>query len=188
MFERYREDARRAIYFAAWEARQSASTYIKTEHLLFGLIHDADSKTNQLFNLAAHAETFRKKLAVPLAAPPLESPNLGDIPLSNASKRVLAYTAEEAYRVGSNPIGTEHLLLGLLREGQSGVPEALAAVGVDLRSARGRIRQDMGVKHIPERVPGREAAPLKSLRPFAAFSLLLVVLSLIYLIYRLVSF
>jgi ATP-dependent Clp protease ATP-binding subunit ClpC len=187
MFERYREDARRAIYFAAWEARQSASAYIETEHMLLGLIHDTDSKANQLFNLAPHAEIFRKQLAVPQTSPPAPSSRM-DIPLSNASKRVLAYTAEEAHRAGSKPIGTEHLLLGLLRENKSDVPDALQAVGIDLRSARNRLRQHSSVGHEAGREPDREVAALKSLRPFAAFSLLVVVLSLIYLIVRLVHF
>lgn len=51
MFERYREDAKRAIFFARWEAQQSGSAYIEAEHVLLGLTHDADSKVNQLFGL-----------------------------------------------------------------------------------------------------------------------------------------
>ena len=62
MFERYEEEARRAIFFAAWEARQAGSVYIEPEHLLLSLTHDADSKANQLFSLAAHVENFRRQL------------------------------------------------------------------------------------------------------------------------------
>ena len=61
MFERYREDARRAIFFARWEAQQSGAAYIEPEHLLLNLTHDADAKANQLFSLAAHTENFRKQ-------------------------------------------------------------------------------------------------------------------------------
>jgi ATP-dependent Clp protease ATP-binding subunit ClpC len=188
MFERYREDARRAIFFAKWEAQQSGSAYIEPAHLLLSLTHDADSKANQLFALSAHAANFREQLVVRSSARRSTSV---DLPLSNAGKRVLAYTAEEADRLTSTSIGTEHLLLGLLREKKSDVPEALATAGINLPSARNRIRQDFGVPSVeyePERETGRETATRKSLRPFAAFLLLIVVLSLIYLIVRLVHF
>jgi hypothetical protein len=130
MFERYREDARRAIFFARWEAQQSGSAYIEPAHLLLSLTHDADCKANQLFGLSAYTENFRNLLGVPASAQPSTSV---DFPLSNLGKRVLAYTAEEAERLASKPIGTEHLLLGLLRERKSDVPETLAKVGIDLR-------------------------------------------------------
>jgi ATP-dependent Clp protease ATP-binding subunit ClpC len=113
MFERYREDARRAIFFARWEAQQSGAAYIEPEHLLLSLTHDADAKANQLFSLTAHTENFRKQLTPHSSTKHSASE---DLPLSNAGKRVLAYTAEEAERLASKPIGTEHLLLGLLRE------------------------------------------------------------------------
>jgi ATP-dependent Clp protease ATP-binding subunit ClpC len=112
MFERYREDARRAIFFARWEAQQSGSAYIEPAHLLLSLTHDA-AKANQLFGLAAHAESFRQQLASHASA---QSSTSVDLPLSNTGKRVLAYTVEEADKLASRPIGTEHVLLGLLRE------------------------------------------------------------------------
>jgi ATP-dependent Clp protease ATP-binding subunit ClpC len=182
MFERYAEESRRAIFFATWEARQAGSGYIEPEHLLLSLTHDADSKANQLFSLTAHAENFRKQFRFHASA---KSPTSVDLPLSNASKRILAYSAEEADRLTSRTIGTEHLLLGLLREKKSNVPEALAAVEIDLRSARNRIRDDRGLP-IPDREPNDKDIPLKSLRPFAAFMLLVVVLLLIYTIFKLV--
>jgi ATP-dependent Clp protease ATP-binding subunit ClpC len=113
MFERYREDARRAIFFSRWEAQQSGSAYIEPEHLLLSLAHDADSKANQLFALSSHPDNFRRQLR---PHPPTKSSTFVDLPLSNTSKRVLTYAAQEADRLASNPIGTEHLLLGLLRE------------------------------------------------------------------------
>jgi ATP-dependent Clp protease ATP-binding subunit ClpA len=105
--------------------------------------------------------------------------------LSNAGKRVLAYAAEEAERLASKPIGTEHLLLGLLREKSSEVPAALAAAGIDLHSARNRIREDRGFPILDSETEDKDV-PLKSLRPFAAFVLLILVLLLIYAIFRLV--
>jgi ATP-dependent Clp protease ATP-binding subunit ClpC len=194
MFERYRQDARRAIFFARWEAQQSGSVYIEPEHLLLGLTHEADAKANQLFSLTAHTENFRKQLTPHSSTKHSASE---DLPLSNAGKRVLAYTAEEAERLASKPIGTEHLLLGLLREKKSDVPAALAAAGIDLHSARNRIRENRGLpildretedKDIPllDRETEDKDIPLKSLRPFAALVLLILVLLLIYAIFRLV--
>jgi ATP-dependent Clp protease ATP-binding subunit ClpC len=182
MFERYREDARRAIFFARWEAQQLGSAYIEPEHLLLSLTHDVDSKVNQLFALATHAVDFRRQLEGYALA---RSSTSVDLPLSNAGKRVLAWTAEEADRLASTAIGTEHLLLGLLREEKSKVAAALAQAGIDLPSARNRVRNDMRLPGV-ESEPDRDVSSLKSLRPFAAFLLLIVVLSLIYLIVRLV--
>jgi len=182
MFERYREDARRAIFFSRWEAQQSGSAYIEPEHLLLSLTHDADSKANQLFALSSHADNFRRQLRSHPAAKPTSSV---DLPLSNASKHILAYTAEEADRLTSKPIGTEHLLLGLLREKSSDVLAAFAAAGIDLHSARNRIREDRGLPILDREAEDKDI-PLKSLRPFAAFMLLILVLLLIYAIFRLV--
>jgi ATP-dependent Clp protease ATP-binding subunit ClpC len=196
MFERYREDARRAIFFARWEAQQSGSVYIEPEHLLLGIIHEADAKANQLFALSAHADTFRRQLR---PHPPAKSSSSVDLPLSNAGKRVLAYTAEEAERLASKPIGTEHLLLGLLRERKSDVPAALTAVGINLHSARNRIREQSGLSTLdrepddketaltPDHEPDDKETSLRPLRPFAAFALLIAVLSLLYLLVRLVN-
>jgi ATP-dependent Clp protease ATP-binding subunit ClpC len=183
MVERYREDAIRAIFFARWEAQQSGSAYIEPKHILLGLTHDADSKANQLFGLSACTEDFRNLLGVHTSAQPSTSV---DLPLSNPSKRILAYAAEEAEKLASKPIGTEHLLLGLLREKESSVPKTLAKAGIDLRSARNRIRKVQGLP-IPEREPDDRETSLRPLRPFAAFALLVVTLSLLYLIFRLVN-
>ncbi len=182
MFERYREDTRRAIFFARWEAQQSGSAYIEPAHLLLSLTHDADSKANQLFGLAAHAESFRQQLASQGSA---KSSTSVDLPLSNPSKRILAYTAEEAEQLDSRSIGTEHLLLGLLREKSSDVVAALATVGIDLHSARNRIRQECNLP-ILDRKPQHETSSRKKLRPLAAFALLILVLLLTYAIFRLV--
>jgi ATP-dependent Clp protease ATP-binding subunit ClpC len=182
MFERYREDARRAIFFARWEAQQSGSAYIEPAHLLLSLTHDA-AKANQLFGLAAHAESFRQQLASHASA---QSSTSVDLPLSNTGKRVLAYTAEEADKLASRPIGTEHLLLGLLREKSSDVVVALAAMGINLHSARNRIREDRGLPTL-DCEPDDKETFLRPLRPFAGFALLVTTLLLLYLIVRLFS-
>lgn len=143
-----------------------------------GLTHDINNKANQLFLLTTHAENFRKQVKLHSSA---ISTSSVDLPLSNASKRILAYTAEEADRLMSKSIGTEHLLLGLLREKKSEVPAPLATVGIDLHSARNRIREDRGLP-MADREPDDRETSLRPLRPFAAFMLLVLVLLLIYMI------
>ena len=182
MFERYRQDARRAIFFARWEAQQSGSAYIEPAHLLLSLTHDAESKANQLFGLSSHSENFRREI---WPHPSTKSSSSVDLPLSNTGKRVLTYAAQEADKLASKPIGTEHLLLGLLREKSSKVLAALALAGIDLHSARNRIRQEYNLALL-EREPERESGVRKTLRPFAAFALLILVLLLTYAIFRLV--
>ena len=181
MFERYTEHAKRVIFFARWEAQQSGTVYIEPEHILLGLTHDADSKANQLFALFPHKETFRAQLGARTSA---KSSKASDFPLSNPSKRILAYAAEEADRLASTPIGTEHLLLGLLLEKKSDVPRTLAQAGIDLRSARKLIRAAQGLP-IPDSELDDKETFLLPMRPFAAFALLVVVLSLFYLLIRL---
>jgi len=182
MFERYPQDARRAIFFARWEAQQAGSAYIEPGHLLLGLTHDAESKVNQLFALSTHADNFRRQLG---PYPSTKSSTSVDLPLSNPGKRVLVYAAQEADKLASNPIGTEHLLLGLLREKSADVLAALATVGIDLHSARNRIREQSGFPTL-DREPNDRETSLRPLRPFAAFVLLILVLLLIYVIFRLV--
>jgi ATP-dependent Clp protease ATP-binding subunit ClpC len=108
-----------------------------------------------------------------------------DLPLSNASKRILAYTAEEANKLASQPIGTEHLVLGLLREKKSDVPAALAAVGINLHSARNRIPQERNLALLERK--GERESTVRKLRPFDAFMPVILVLLLIYVIFRLVN-
>jgi ATP-dependent Clp protease ATP-binding subunit ClpA len=99
-------------------------------------------KRTQLFSLTAHTENFRQQLTPHSSTKHSASV---DLPLSNAGKGALAYAAEEADKLASKPIGTQHLLLGLLRERKSEVPETLAAVGINLHSARNRIREAQGL-------------------------------------------
>src|SRR5229473_16837 len=113
MFERYTEKARRVIFFARYEASQFGSPYIETEHLLLGIIREDKALTNRF--LRSHVASIRKEVESQTTLREKTSTSV-DLPLSNESKRVLAYAAEEAERLAHKHIGTEHLLLGLLRE------------------------------------------------------------------------
>ncbi len=115
MFERYTEKARRVIFFARYEASQFGSPYIETEHLLLGLLREDKALTNRFLRSHASVESIRKQIEGHTTIREKVSTSV-DLPLSNECKRVLAYAAEEAERLSHRHIGTEHLLLGLLRE------------------------------------------------------------------------
>jgi ATP-dependent Clp protease ATP-binding subunit ClpA len=132
MFERYTEKARRVIFFSRYEASQFGSPYIETEHLLLGVLREDPALAMQ-FDLVP--ETIRKEIESGVVIRAKTSTSV-DLPLSNESKRVLAYAAEEAERLGHKHIGTEHLVLGLLREQRSMAATLLNRHGVSLDAAR----------------------------------------------------
>jgi uncharacterized damage-inducible protein DinB len=115
MFERYTEKARRVIFFARYEASQFGSPYIETEHMLLGLLREDKALTNRFLQSHGTVELIGKRIRESTPVREKVSTSI-DLPLSNECKRVLAYAAEEAQRLAHRHIGTEHLLLGLLRE------------------------------------------------------------------------
>ena len=136
MFERYTEKARRVIFFARYEASQLGSPYIETEHLLLGLLRE-DKRLSYLF-LHSEFAAIRKRIEQHTLIRE-KIPTSMDLPLSNESKRVLHYACEESERWAHNYIGTEHLLLGVLREQKSFAAHLLRDQGVTLEDARLRI-------------------------------------------------
>ena len=137
MFERYTEKARRVIFFARYEASQFGSPYIETEHLLLGLLRESRAVTAKLLKPDSDF-VIRKKIELHYGERKTISTSV-DLPLSNESKRVLAYAAEEAERLDHKHIGSEHLLLGLLREKKSSAALLLNEEGVKLAQAREQI-------------------------------------------------
>src|SRR5271156_5965997 len=136
MFERYTEKARRVIFFARYEASQFGSPDIETEHLLLGLLREDKALTNR-FLRTRHSEvgairrqveghtTIREKVSTSV-----------DLPLSDECKRVLAFAAGEAEVLGHKHIGTEHLLLGILREEKCFAAEILRERGLQVKTIR----------------------------------------------------
>ena len=118
MFERYTENARRTVFFARYEASQFGSPYVETEHLLLGLLRENKALANRFLRSAAQIDSIRKQIEAYTTIREKVSASV-DLPLSHECKRVLAYGAEEAERMRRKHIGTEHLLLGLLREEKS---------------------------------------------------------------------
>ena len=139
MFERYTERARRVLFFARYEASQLGSISIETEHLLLGLIREGKGLTSRIFarsNLSL--EHIRKQIEGRTVFREKVSTSV-EIPFSGESKRLLQFAAEEADRLLHNYIGTEHLLLGILREERSVAAKILMEKGMRLNSVREHI-------------------------------------------------
>ena len=145
MFERYTEKARRVIFFARYEASQFGSPYIETEHLLLGLLREDKALTNRFLRSHASVESIRKQIEGHTTMRDKVSTSV-DLPLSHECKRVLAYAAEEAERLSHKHIGTEHLLLGLLREEKCFAAEILHERGLRLSTIREELARQQSEK------------------------------------------
>jgi ATP-dependent Clp protease ATP-binding subunit ClpC len=139
MFERYTERARRVIFFARYEASQLGSAAIETEHLLLGLIREGKGLTSRLFT-KSHLSMDQIRRDVEGRSPYRGKVSTSvEIPLSPESKRVLGHASEEAERMLHNYIGTEHILLGLMREERSVAALILGEKGMRLATTREEI-------------------------------------------------
>jgi ATP-dependent Clp protease ATP-binding subunit ClpC len=151
MFERYTERARRVLFFARYEATQLGSTSIETEHLLLGLIREGKGLTSRIFARShLSLESIRKEIEGRTVYRE-KVPTAVEIPFSAETKRVLQFAAEEADRLLHTYIGTEHLLLGILREERSVAASILYEKGMRLASVREDIVQLLNEKTAPAR-------------------------------------
>lgn len=137
MFERYTEKARRVIFYARYEASQFGSPFIETEHILLGILRENKEITARMLPEGA-TESIRKQIEASGLRRPKSATSI-DLPLSNESKRVLAYGAEEAERLSHKHIGSDHLFLGMLREEACFGARLLKDLGINLENARQRI-------------------------------------------------
>jgi len=156
MFERYTEKARRVIFFARYEASQFGSPYIETEHLLLGLLREDKALTNRFLRSHASVESIRKQIEGHTTIREKVSTSV-DLPLSNECKRVLAFAAEEAERLSHKHIGTEHLLLGLLREEKCFAAEILQERGLRLPAIREELQRTTQEKPAAQAKQGQRA-------------------------------
>lgn len=115
MFERYTEKARRVIFFARYEASQYGSPCIETEHLLLGLFREDQALSRKFLGEKGGAQSLRDEIESHITRRERISTSV-EVPLSAECKRILNMAAEEAERIGQKHVGTEHLLLGTLRE------------------------------------------------------------------------
>src|SRR4026209_413886 len=151
MFERYTERARRVLFFARYEASQLGSISIVTEHLPPALLGEGKGLTSRIFARPhLSLESIRKEIEGRTVFREKVSTSV-EIPFSAETKRVLNYAAEEADRLLHNYIGTEHLLLGILREERSVAATILYEKGMRLTSVRDDIVQLLNEKTAPPR-------------------------------------
>lgn len=152
MFERYTETARRVIFFARYEASQYGSQYIETEHLLLGLMRaDSPLMRNVIGSGISHYEV-RQEIERRIQRGERFSTAI-EVPLSVESNRVLKFAAEEAERLARRHVGTEHVLLGLLREKNAPAAAILQQYG----AREGEIRQKLAGNASPYREPTKLA-------------------------------
>jgi ATP-dependent Clp protease ATP-binding subunit ClpC len=145
LFERYTEKARRVIFFARYEASQYGSPYIETEHLLLGLLREDKALANRFLRTHGSIESIRKEIESRITVRERISTSV-EVPLSQECKRILNYAAEEAERLGHKHVGTEHLLLGVLREEKSFGAEILLERGLRLSTVREEMARSAGEK------------------------------------------
>jgi len=144
MFNRFTERARKVIVFAKEEARRFNHDYIGTEHLLLGLIREGEGVASAVLQkLGLDLETIRIEVEK-LVQPGPQTQVLGDIPFTPRSKKALELSAEEARALGHNYIGTEHLLLGLIKEGEGMAYRVLLNLGLDLGKVRNEVMDLLG--------------------------------------------
>ncbi len=138
MFERFTDRARRVVVLAQEEARLLNHNYIGTEHILLGLIHEGEGvAAKALESLGISLEAVRKQVEEFIGQG--QSSPSGHIPFTPRAKKVLELSLREALNLGHNYIGTEHILLGLIREGEGVAAQVLVKLGADL----GRVRQQV---------------------------------------------
>ena len=137
MFERFTDRARRVVVLAQEEARMLNHNYIGTEHILLGLIHEGDGvAARALESLGISLDAVRQQVEE-IIGQGQQAPS-GHIPFTPRAKKVLELSLREALQLGHNYIGTEHILLGLIREGDGVAAQVLVKLGADLTGCASR--------------------------------------------------
>ncbi|MDQ6781847.1 MAG: ATP-dependent Clp protease ATP-binding subunit, partial [Actinomycetota bacterium] len=140
MFERFTDRARRVLVLAQEEARLLNHNFIGTEHILLGLIHEGEGvAAKALESLGVSLEAVREKVEETIG--PAGSSTTGSPPFTPRAKKVLELSLREALQLGHNYIGTEHMLLGLVREGEGVAAQVLVSLGADLSKVRQQVIQ-----------------------------------------------
>ena len=142
MFQRFTDRSRRVLVYAQEEARDLRHASIGTEHLLIGLILEDDGVAAQALGaLGVTVDVVREKV-VELAGP-IHNPSPGSPPFTDRAKKVLEFSLREALQLGHSYIGTEHLLLGLVREGDGVAVQVLSDLGIEMSQLRALVFQMM---------------------------------------------
>jgi Clp amino terminal domain, pathogenicity island component len=138
MFERFTERARRVVVFAQEEARELNHSYIGTEHLLLGLMRDAGSVAAQALHELEISQDAVRERVTEIIGRGQQAPS-GHIPFTPRAKKVLELSLREALQLNHNYIGTEHILLGLVREGEGVAAQVLIKLGGSLSRVRDKV-------------------------------------------------
>ncbi len=156
MFQRFSDRARRVVVLAQEEARMLNHNYIGTEHLLLGLMREGEGiAAKALESLGISPEAVRDQV-VEIIGKGSSAPS-GHIPFTPRAKKVLELSLREALQLGHNYIGTEHILLGLIREGEGVAAQVLAKLGADLDRVRSQVVQLLTGMESSAKEPGTEA-------------------------------
>ncbi len=154
MFERFTDRARRVVVLAQEEARLLNHNYIGTEHILLGLLNEGEGiAAKALESLGINLTNVREEV-VKSIGPGQQSPS-GHIPFTPRAKKVLELSLREALQLGHNYIGTEHILLGLIREGEGVAAQVLESLGADLQKVRQSVIQLLSSPGSGEETPQR---------------------------------
>jgi ATP-dependent Clp protease ATP-binding subunit ClpC len=134
MFEKFTDKARRVVVLAQEEAKMLNHNYIGTEHILLGLIHEGEGvAAKALEALGINLDAVREQVQEIIGQG--QTPPTGHIPFTPRAKKVLELSLREALQLGHSYIGTEHLLLGLIREGEGVAAQVLTKLGADSKRA-----------------------------------------------------
>jgi ATP-dependent Clp protease ATP-binding subunit ClpC len=148
LFERFTDRARRVVVLAQEEARLLNHNYIGTEHILLGLIDEGQGvAARSLDSLGISVDKVRQEVEEIIGTGP-GTP--GHIPFTPRAKKVLELSLREALQLGHNYIGTEHLLLGLIREGEGVAAQVLGKLGADLGLVRNKVIELLSGYHVEE--------------------------------------
>jgi len=154
--DRYTDGAKKSVYYAKKEALRCGHPSLRTEHILLGLLKDPDNTgCAVLRECGMDLRAIRAKLSLRMIAGGA-SPPTDEIPFSVSARRVLRYSANEAKSMNHRYVGTEHLLLGLIRERSGLASDVLHEMGMNLLMIKRRILETTTMEHVP---PGKSASP-----------------------------
>jgi ATP-dependent Clp protease ATP-binding subunit ClpA len=161
MYERFTDRARKVMQLANQQAQRFNHEYIGTEHILLGLIEEGSGvAANVLKNLDIEPRKLRREIEKIVQSGP-DMVTMGKLPQTPRAKKVIEYAIEEARNLRNNYVGTEHLLLGLVREDEGVAAQVLINLGASLPEIRAQVQQLLGI--IPDepvrRLPQRTAEP-----------------------------
>ncbi|HEX7880561.1 MAG TPA: ATP-dependent Clp protease ATP-binding subunit [Candidatus Eisenbacteria bacterium] len=166
MHDKFTERVRKVMYLAREEAARLQHDYIGTEHLLLGLIREGEGiAANVLSNLGLDLDVIRQAVESMVASPG-GTLTIGEIPFTPKAKRVLELSIDEARQLGHNYVGTEHLLLGLIREGEGVAARVLLELGVDRKKVREETLRLLGGTPTSNRPADEEKADTPALNQF----------------------